>query len=73
MVVIKFPDTQTQDRAVGFLASRFSGRLFRSGEVIIPEAAMNALVHENFSFTVIGKATYEQMAPLPRKPSPSVL
>lgn len=40
MVTIKFPDRKTQDEAVGFLASRFSGRLFRSGEVIIPEEAL---------------------------------
>jgi hypothetical protein len=60
MVTIKFPDTETQDRAVGFLAGHFSGRLLRSGEVIVPEAAVEALVEENFSFTVIGKTTYEQ-------------
>jgi hypothetical protein len=71
MVVIKFPDLETQDEAVGFLASFFSGRLLRSGEVIVPEEALAALANENFSFTVIGKATYEQMAafrgPPPRK------
>jgi hypothetical protein len=62
MVTIKFPDTETQDEAVGFLASNFSGRLLRSGEVIVPEEALAALANENFSFTVIGKTTYEQMA-----------
>ena len=60
MVTIRFPDTETQDRAVGFLAGYFSGRVLRSGEVIVPEAALEALVGENFSFTVIGKTTYEQ-------------
>ena len=60
MVLIKFPDIQTQDRAIGFLASSFSGRLLRSGEVIVPEAALEALANKNFSFTVIGRATYEQ-------------
>jgi hypothetical protein len=62
MVTIKFPDAETQDEAVGFLASSFSGRLLRTGEVIVPEEALAALANENFSFTVIGKATYEQMA-----------
>lgn len=61
MVVIKFPNIETQDEAIGFLASHFSGRLLRSGEVIIPEAALAALAYENFSFTVLGRATYEQM------------
>jgi len=62
MVTIKFPDRETQDEAVGFLASHFSGRLLGSGEVIVPEEALGALANENFSFTVIGKTTYEQMA-----------
>jgi hypothetical protein len=62
MVTIKFPDQETQDEAVGFLASHFSGRLLRSGEVIVPEEALVALANENFSFTVIGKTTSEQMA-----------
>lgn len=62
MVVIKFPDIQTQDRGVGFLLGRFSGRLLRTGEVIVPAVALVALAEENFSFTVIGRATYNQMA-----------
>lgn len=62
MVRIKFPDSQTQDRAVGFLARRSSGRVLRSGEVIVPEAVLEVLARENFSFTVIGRATYDQMA-----------
>lgn len=62
MVAIMFPDRNTQVEALGFLASHFSGRAFRTGEVIIPEAALEALVEQNFSFQVIGKATYEQMA-----------
>jgi hypothetical protein len=60
MVVIKFPDVETQDEAVGFLACYFSGRLLRTGEVIVPEEALEALAHENFSFTVIGKAPHAQ-------------
>src|SRR5262249_38808770 len=71
MVVIKFPDRDTQDEAVGFLASFFSGRMLHSGEVIVPEEALAALANEDFSFTVTGRATHEQMAafrgPPPRK------
>jgi hypothetical protein len=62
MVAIKFADIDTQDEAVGFLATHFPVRLLRSGEVIVPEEALQALAGESFSFTVIGKATYEQMA-----------
>lgn len=62
MVTIKFSDPESQDEAVGFLAGSFSGRLLRSGEIIVPEEALAALANENFSFTVIGKTSYEEMA-----------
>ncbi len=64
MVAIKFANREMLTRALGFLAGRFSGRALGSGEVIVPEAALEALALENFSFTVIGKATYEQMVPV---------
>jgi hypothetical protein len=65
MVVIRFPDTETQDEAVGFLAGFFSIYLQRSGEVIVPETVLEALASEGFSFTVMGRATNaQQMAAL---------
>ena len=60
MVIITFPDTQTQKRALGFLLGRFSGRVLKTGEHIVPEAAVQALAEQNIVFTVHGKATYEQ-------------
>lgn len=60
MVVIKFADTDTQDEAIGFLAGHFSVYLQRSGEVIVPESALGSLANENFSFTVMGRATHAQ-------------
>ena len=60
MVTIIFPDRKTETRALGFLMSRFSGKVLRTGEHIIPEAALEALAEHGISFTVIGKATYEQ-------------
>jgi hypothetical protein len=63
MVVITFPDRETAKRAVGFLLGRFSGRLLKTGECIVPEAALEVLAQRDFQFTVRGKATYEhQMA-----------
>lgn len=62
MIVIKFPDTATQDEGVGFLAMHTSGRLLKTGEVIVADEALAMLANENIPFTVIGKATYEQMA-----------
>src|SRR5947209_1683509 len=60
MVVITFPDSDTQKKAVGFLLGRFSGKVLKNGEHIVPEAALAALADRNISFTVHGKASYEK-------------
>lgn len=60
MVVITFPDADTQKKALGFLLGRFSGKVLKSGEHLVPEAALAALASCNISFTVHGKATYEK-------------
>jgi hypothetical protein len=65
MVTIVFPDRETEKRALGFMLGRFSGRVLRSGEHIVPEAALEALADQNIPFTVKGRATYgEQLAAL---------
>lgn len=60
MVTITFSDRQTEKQALAFLLGRFSGRVLRSGEHLIPEAALEALADQNISFSVQGKTTYEQ-------------
>lgn len=60
MVMITFPDPDAEKRALGFLLGRFSGRVLRTGEHLVPEAALEALAEQGFTFTVKGKATYEQ-------------
>ncbi len=60
MVTIVFPDRETEKKALGFLLGRFSGRVLRSGEHIVPEAALEALARQNISFTVKGMTTYAQ-------------
>jgi hypothetical protein len=63
MITIKFPDRETEKRAVGFLIGRFSGRILKTGEHIVPEAALEALATQRIPFTVLGKTTYaEQIA-----------
>lgn len=63
MVTLTFADRDTEKRALAFLLGRFSGRVLRSGEHLIPEAALEALANQNIPFTVKGKATYvEQLA-----------
>ena len=60
MVIITFPDRETQQKALGFLLGRFSGKVLKTGEHIVPEAALAALADHNISFTVVGKASYEK-------------
>jgi hypothetical protein len=60
MVPITFSDRETEKRALGFLLGRFSGRVLRSGEHLVPKAALEALANQNIPFTVPGKSTYEQ-------------
>ncbi len=60
MVTITFPDRETEKQALAFLLGRFSGRVLRSGEHLVPQAALEALADQNISFTVKGKTTYEQ-------------
>jgi hypothetical protein len=73
MVTIKFPDRETEKKALGFLLGRFSGRVLKSGEHLVPEAALEALADQNIPFAVQGKATYEQqVAAIRGFASPSV-
>lgn len=60
MVVITFPDADTQKKGLGFLLGRFSGKVLKNGEHIVPEAALAALAERNITFTVHGKASYEK-------------
>lgn len=70
MITITFPDRETEKRALGFLLGRFSGRVLKSGEHLVPEAALEALADQNISFTVKGKSTYEQQIAAIRDSAP---
>ncbi len=59
MVIITFPDPVMEKKGLGFLVKRFSGIALKSGEHIVPEAALEALAQRNITFIVKGKATYE--------------
>ncbi len=54
-----------------FLLGRFSGRVLKSGEHLVPEAALEALADQNISFTVQGKTTYEQQTAAIRDIAPA--
>ena len=44
MVTITFPDRAMEKRALAYLLGRFSGRVVRSGEHFVPEAALDLKV-----------------------------
>jgi len=73
MITITFPDSKIEKQALACLLGRFSGRVLRSGEHLVPEAALEALANQNIPFSVKGKATSEQQVAAIRGPaSPSV-
>jgi hypothetical protein len=57
MITMTFADPETERKALAFLLGRFSGRVLRSGEQIVPEAALEALADQSISFTIKGKTT----------------
>jgi hypothetical protein len=63
VVRIRFSDSQTEARALGFLAGRFSFTSWESGETLIPDTALAALALESISFTVVGPPNYAQAIP----------
>jgi hypothetical protein len=73
MVTITFPDREAEKRGLGFLLGRFSGRVLKSGEHLVPEAALEALADQNIPFAVKGKATYEQQFAAVRGAAPAAI
>lgn len=69
MIRIHFPDPQTEARALGFLAARFSCKSFDDGTTLVPEAALAPLAAEGIRFSVEGGAAYEQVVPTVRDSS----
>ncbi len=73
MILIQFPDRETEIKALAYLVGRFSGKVMRDSIHIVPEAAIDALTSQNIPFTVKGKATYEhQMAALRGSAAPAI-
>jgi len=70
MVIITCPDRETQEKAVGFLLGRFSAKVLKNGEHIVPESALEALAQRGLQFTVHGKASYEKQIAALRTAAP---
>jgi hypothetical protein len=57
MITITFADSETEMKALDFLIGRFSGRVLKSGEHIVPEVALEALASQGIPFIVQGRTT----------------
>jgi hypothetical protein len=61
MVQLRFPDSENERKAIGYLAGRFSFHSYSDGRTLVPEAALARLANEGVKFTVDGRAAYEQI------------
>ncbi len=59
MMLIQFPDRETEVKGLAVLMSRFSGKVLRGGIHIVPEPALAVLTAEKIPYTVKGPASYE--------------
>ena len=50
MIVIRFDDSESKRRAVGFLAGGFSFKSWSSGEMAVPEEALAFMATEGIAF-----------------------
>lgn len=65
MILIRFSDAQMEKRGLGYLAGRFSGKSWKSGETLVPGEALSHLAAEGITFSVEGHLNYEKVyAPL---------
>ena len=65
MILIRFSDAQMEKRGLGYLAGRFSGKSWKSGETLVPEEALPHLAAAGITFSVEGHLSYEKVyAPL---------
>jgi hypothetical protein len=61
MTIVRFHSLQMRRKAIAFLMRHFSGKSWRSGEVMVPEAALPRMAAEGIVFTVEGPATYDRV------------
>ena len=71
MITATFADRETERKALAFLLGRFSGRALKTGEHLLPDAALQALADQSIPFTVKGRATYEQQLAAVRGSAPA--
>lgn len=63
-ILIRFPDQESERKALGKLIPRFSGKSWATGETAVPTQALGFLAEQGIQFTVIGPAPYEFITPV---------
>jgi hypothetical protein len=61
MIKLRFPNSDSERQALGYLAGRFPFKTYADGCTLVPESALSRLAMEGISFTVEGRAGYEQL------------
>ncbi len=69
MIRIRFPDSATECRGLGYLSGRFSLKSWDTCVTLVPDQALAALAREGIPFSVEGPATYEQIIAAFRAPA----
>lgn len=52
-ILIRFADKDTEQKALGKLIPRFSGKSWANGETMVPDAALPFLVLERIPFAIV--------------------
>ena len=73
MIIIRFPDEESERQGLGYLAGRFSFKSWSTGETAVPDVALRYLAREGIRFTVEGPAPYERLIPALRNPPASAV
>lgn len=72
MVLIRFPNPESKQRALEALVGEFSFKSWSSGEMLLPEEALPQLAREDIPFTFEGSTAHEKLSPV-RDPAASVV
>jgi hypothetical protein len=73
MILIRFPDLAAKRKALGYLTGRFSFTSYRTGEMLVPSAALGELAVAGIPFFVEGPPTYGQAVPALRSPAAAAI
>ena len=53
MVLVRFNDIEAKRKALAYLAGRFSFKIWATGEMLVPEAALPEMAVEGIHFSVV--------------------